>query len=101
MSAFAKTEFFDVLELRVGVEFVLQSSLPSTPVTSLNVFFFIGTAEWRNGGTTKRLNGGTVEQRNWLVDLLIQAERRNGRNGYLPNSFMVHAAADVCDTDTF
>ena len=37
----AKSDFFDVLELRVGVEFVLPSSLPSTPVTSINVDCFL------------------------------------------------------------
>jgi hypothetical protein len=39
-------------------------------------------AEWRNGGMAE-----------WL------AKWRDGRNGYLPTTFMVHA--DDTDTDTF
>jgi hypothetical protein len=42
--------------------------------------------EWRNGGTAE------------LVERLILAEWRDGRNRYLPTSFMVHADDD---TDTF
>jgi hypothetical protein len=47
-------------------------------------------AEWRNGGMAEWQNGGMAEWRNggmaeWL------AKWRDGRNGYLPTSFMVHA----------
>ncbi len=66
-----------------------------------------GMAGWPDSGMAKAdgiaWNGRTVERRNGriaeLVELLIQAEWRNGRNGYLPISFMVHAYDD--DTDTF
>ena len=48
-----------------------------------------------NGRMAERRNGGTAE----LVERLILAEWRDGRNRYLPTSFMVHADDD--DTDTF
>ena len=47
-----------------------------------------------NGRMAERRNGGTAE----LVERLILAEWRDGRNRYLPTSFMVHADDD---TDTF
>ena len=53
--------------------------------------------EWRNGGMAERRNSVTAE----LVERLILAEWRDGRNRYLPTSFMVHADDDDDDTDTF
>ena len=50
----------------------------------------------RNGGMAEWRNGGTAE----LVERLILAEWQDGRNCYLPTSFMVHADDDD-DTDTF
>jgi hypothetical protein len=44
-------------------------------------------ADWRNGGIGKAIDSGGT------------AEWRNGQNGYLSTSFMVHADDD--DDDTF
>jgi hypothetical protein len=61
-----------------------------------------GTVKWRNGG------GGTV---NWRTDRMVEwrngrmaewlAKYWDGRNGYLPTTFMVHANDTDTDTDTF
>ena len=57
-----------------------------------------GMVEWQNGGSAEwrnaeRWNGGMAEWRNGGM-----AKWRDGRNRYLPTSFMVHADDD---TDTF
>ena len=50
----------------------------------------------------EQLNSRMAEQRTAeLVQRLILAEWRDGRNRYLPTSFMVHADDDDDDTDTF
>ncbi len=55
------------------------------------------TAEWQNGRTAEWQNGRTAEWQNGrMAEWRDCKERRNGRNGYLPTSFMVHA-----NTDTF
>ena len=74
--------FFYLVGLYVGWQFIHRNS--------------------RNGGMVKRRNGRMAERRNGvtaeLVERLILAEWRDGRNRYLPTSFMVHANED---TDTF
>ncbi len=58
----------------------------------------------RNGGMVKQRNGGTAEGRmaEWQNGgILILAEWWDGRNCYLPTTFMVHADDDNDDTDTF
>ena len=61
-----------------------------------------GMVKRRNGGTAERSNGGMEEWRNGgirgTIDSGGMAGWRDGRNRYLPTSFMVHADDD---TDTF
>ncbi len=55
----------------------------------------------RNGEMVERLNGRMAEWWNGvIVERLILAEWRDGRNRYLPTAFMVHAD-DNTNTDTF
>ncbi len=54
----AKSEFFDVLELRVGVELSCHHRChqPRSHLLTL-IVFFIGTVEWRNDRMAEWQNG--------------------------------------------